>query len=111
MTLTEAIKLQEDRNGLSEKISQLESRLTENGEQTRLLKEALQKAAEIIAGLQAQFNKLYQKTFTTCIQCHTEFDLLTHHYSIGLHDNLVFVKCPKCRKDMAIDRIDGLKRE
>ena len=109
--MPKVFKLKEDKNLLSEKINQLESRLAENGEETRLLKEALQKSAEIIASLQAQFNKLYLKTFTTCVQCQTEFDLLTHHYSIGLHDNLVFVKCPNCRKDMAIDRIDGLKRE
>jgi hypothetical protein len=103
--------LQEKTDNASERISQLESRLSENCEETRLLREMLQKSAEMIAALQAQFNKLYQKTFTTCVQCHTEFDFLTHHYSIGLHDNLVFVKCPNCRKDMAIDRIDGLKRE
>ena len=103
--------MKEDRDNLIEKIIQVESRLNENGEETRMLKESLQKSSEMIAALQAQFNKLYQKTFTTCVQCHTEFDLLTHHYSIGLHDNLVFVKCPNCRKDMAIDRIDGLKRE
>jgi len=96
---------------LTERISQLETRLNEKTEQARFLKEELQKYGETLASLQSQLNRLYQKTFTTCVQCHTEFDLLTHHYSIGLHDNLVFVKCPKCSKDMAIDRIDGLKRE
>ena len=96
---------------LTLKVNHLESLLIQNAEQTRSLKEDLQKSGEMIVSLQAQLNKIYQKTFTTCVQCHTEFDLLTHHYSIGLHDNLVFVKCPHCRKDMAIDRIDGLKRE
>ena len=75
------------------------------------VQEDLQRSKETIASLQSQLLKLYKKSFTTCVQCHTEFDLLTHHYSIGLYDNLVFVKCPKCQKNMAIDRIDGLKRE
>jgi hypothetical protein len=101
----------QDIENVSEKVRLLESRLSMKDEETRLLKDALQKSTEILSSLQTQLNKIYQKTFTTCVDCHTEFDLLTHHYSIGLHDNLVFVKCPKCRKDMAIDRIDGLKRE
>lgn len=100
-----------DNDALTLKVNQLESLLIQTAEQTRSLKEELQKSGEMIASLQLQLRKIYQKTYTTCVQCHTEFDLLTHHYSIGLHDNLVFVKCPQCRKDMAIDRIDGLKRE
>ncbi|MBI1822973.1 MAG: hypothetical protein HY200_00595 [Nitrospirae bacterium] len=104
------MNLQEFENA-SDKIRVLEIRVSENAEESRLLKEALQKSTEMIVSLQLQLSKLYRRTFTTCVDCQTEFDLLTHHYSIGLHDNLVFVKCPKCRKDMAIDRIDGLKRE
>ena len=89
---------------LQDRVNQLESFLF-------ALQEELKKSKETISTLQSQLIKLYKKSFTTCVQCHTEYDLLTHHYSIGLYDNLVFVKCPKCQKDMAIDRIDGLKRE
>ncbi|MHB8482065.1 MAG: hypothetical protein ACYDBV_04910 [Nitrospiria bacterium] len=89
---------------LQGRVNQLESLLY-------ALQEELQKSKETVSTLQSQLIKLYEKSFTTCVQCNTEYDLLTHHYSIGLYDNLVFVKCPKCQKDMAIDRIDGLKRE
>lgn len=89
---------------LQDRVNQLETLLFG-------LQEELQKSKEAISALHSQLIKLYQKSFTTCVQCHTEFDLLTHHYSIGLYDNLVFVKCPTCQKNMAIDRIDGLKRE
>lgn len=33
-----------------------------------------------------------------CPACGTRFDMLAHHYSIGLFDNMVYVKCPKCNK-------------
>jgi uncharacterized coiled-coil protein SlyX len=102
-------RLQEEK--LSDRVRRLEEAVAENLETTRRLHEELGKTAEILSSIQNQVTRLYKKTFTTCVDCHTEFDLLTHHYSIGLHDNLVFVKCPQCRKDMAIDRIDGLKRE
>jgi ssDNA-binding Zn-finger/Zn-ribbon topoisomerase 1 len=28
--------------------------------------------------------------------------MLAHHYSIGLFDNLVYVKCPKCHKTLPL---------
>jgi hypothetical protein len=28
--------------------------------------------------------------------------MLAHHYSIGLFDNLVYVKCPKCHKALPV---------
>lgn len=38
----------------------------------------------------------------TCSACRTRFDMLAHHYSIGLFDNLVYVKCPKCHKALPV---------
>lgn len=38
----------------------------------------------------------------TCPNCQTRFDMLAHHYSIGLFDNLVYVKCPKCHKALPV---------
>jgi hypothetical protein len=38
----------------------------------------------------------------TCPNCQTRFDMLAHHYSIGLFDNLVYVKCPKCHMALPV---------
>lgn len=38
----------------------------------------------------------------TCPACRTPYDMLAHHYSIGLFDNLVYIKCPKCHKALPI---------
>jgi len=49
-----------------------------------------------------------KRYLTTCPVCKREFDLLVNHYSIGLFDNLVHVKCPGCNKSMPlVDRGDG----
>ena len=37
-----------------------------------------------------------------CPGCSTRFDMLAHHYSIGLFDNLVYVKCPKCNRALPV---------
>jgi hypothetical protein len=39
----------------------------------------------------------------TCSQCGTAYDLLANHYSVGLFDNVVYVKCPKCQKAVPIE--------
>jgi predicted Zn finger-like uncharacterized protein len=38
----------------------------------------------------------------TCPACGTKYDMLAHHYSIGLFDNMVYVKCPKCNKSLPV---------
>lgn len=38
----------------------------------------------------------------TCPACATKYDMLAHHYSIGLFDNMVYVKCPKCNKTLPV---------
>jgi len=43
----------------------------------------------------------------TCSQCGTAYDLLAHHYSVGLFDNVVYVKCPKCQKAVPIEGRQG----
>jgi hypothetical protein len=47
----------------------------------------------------------------TCPSCNTAFDMLAHHYSIGLFDNLVYVKCPSCHKALPLtgDAEGGVK--
>lgn len=53
--------------------------------------------------------ELFLKRYlTACPACKKEFDLLVNHYSIGLFDNLVYVKCPHCNKSMpVVDKEDG----
>ena len=53
--------------------------------------------------------QLFLKRYlTACPACKKEFDLLVNHYSIGLFDNLVYVKCPHCKKSMPVfDKEDG----
>lgn len=102
---------QAENAGISDRIAKLETLVEDTARQMAVLREELSHKEELLTGLQSVILRIYKKTFATCIDCKTEYDLLTHHYSIGLYDNLVFVKCPKCHKDMAIDRVDGLKRE
>ena len=102
---------QAENAGIADRIAKLESLVEGSNRQIALLREELARKEELLTGLQSVIVRIYKKTFATCVDCKTEYDLLTHHYSIGLYDNLVFVKCPKCHKDMAIDRIGGLKRE
>ncbi len=42
-----------------------------------------------------------------CPTCKHEFDILVNHYSIGLFDNLVYVKCPRCNKSMPVVDKEG----
>ncbi|HEX9758820.1 MAG TPA: hypothetical protein VGB26_13640 [Nitrospiria bacterium] len=55
--------------------------------------------------------EVYSKNVTTCKSCQTEYDLFSHHYSIGLFDNIVYVKCPKCQTAMPVDPKEGVKKE
>jgi len=64
-----------------------------------------------LAELRAQVTGLHARYSTTCDQCGTVYDLLAHHYSVGLFDNVVYVKCPKCQKAVPIEgrHGDGLR--
>lgn len=58
--------------------------------------------------LRAEVAGRLERYVAHCPACHGRFDLLVNHYSIGLFDNLVYVKCPHCRKAMPIvDQKDG----
>ena len=60
--------------------------------------------------LQGQVMELRRKSVITCDACSIEFDLLANHYSIGLFDNIVYVKCPRCNKSIPVDTKDGVKK-
>jgi len=60
------------------------------------------KLTEQVALLEAEVRVQLKRYLTTCPVCKKEFDLLVNHYSIGLFDNLVHVKCPRCNKSMPL---------
>jgi predicted Zn finger-like uncharacterized protein len=59
----------------------------------------LQKAVE---ALETRLSDSADRYIATCPSCRARFDMLAHHYSIGLFDNLVYVKCPKCNKALPV---------
>ncbi|MEK6683959.1 MAG: hypothetical protein AABY46_04800 [Nitrospirota bacterium] len=61
--------------------------------------ELLQKT---LAEMEARIRTAADRYVAVCPSCQTQFDMLAHHYSIGLFDNLVYVKCPKCQKALPV---------
>jgi predicted Zn finger-like uncharacterized protein len=80
---------------------EIKKRLEHLESQVRLL----QQEHKVLESDVKQFLKRY---LAACPACKREFDLLVNHYSIGLFDNLVYVKCPHCNKSMpVVDKEDG----
>ncbi len=72
------------------------------------LEEIIFKLEEKIALLESDVRLHLKRYLIACPVCHKEFDLLVNHYSIGLFDNLVHVKCPHCNKSMpVVDQENG----
>ena len=67
------------------------------------LRESVAKLQAELAALRQEVQGLAGRYSTTCDQCHTVYDLLPHHYSVGLFDNVVYVKCPKCQKSVPLE--------
>jgi hypothetical protein len=83
-------------------------------ESVRKIEDRLQELEKQVEKLQAAMTELQQQIISAarryiavCPGCRTEFDLLAHHYSIGLFDNLVYVKCPKCHKPLPVEGGSG----
>ncbi len=60
--------------------------------------------------MREQVKELHQKSVAICDACSIEFDLLANHYSIGLFDNIVYIKCPRCNKSIPVDAKDGVRK-
>ncbi|HUJ80216.1 MAG TPA: hypothetical protein VLY45_07880 [Nitrospiria bacterium] len=56
-----------------------------------------------LTALNDAVSTLRNRYTATCTQCGTAYDLLANHYSVGLFDNVVYVKCPKCQKAVPIE--------
>lgn len=69
------------------------------GEMYDLLRSLEKKVEE----LRSDLDQTARQYRGTCPQCKTVFDMLVHHYSIGLFNNIVHVKCPTCHKAMPVD--------
>ncbi len=67
------------------------------------LREAVAKLQAELSALRQEVQELVSRHSTTCDQCGTIYDLLPHHYSVGLFDNVVYVKCPKCQKSVPLE--------
>ncbi len=73
----------------------------DNGRLERIEAE-LSRLSQKIEELSEQITRLTRRYTVVCPTCNVPFDLLANHYSIGLFDNLVYVKCPRCNKPMPL---------
>ena len=89
----------------SKGLQELEGRLSRLEEQVDHLTKSLSQVVDFLEKIQNQLTQSLNRSRTTCPSCQTPFDLLPNHYSIGLFDNLVYVKCPKCHRAMPV--VDG----
>ncbi|MBI3609587.1 MAG: hypothetical protein HY204_02660 [Nitrospirae bacterium] len=71
-------------------------------EQLRQMQSQLRQLEKTVSALEAKLQSLTGRYVAVCTNCRTSFDMLAHHYSIGLFDNLVYVKCPKCHRTLPV---------
>ncbi len=81
--------------GVGEDIKTLQDRVTQ-------LESHVESLREMVAALGSGLQTAARRYVANCPECETEFDMLAHHYSIGLFDNLVYVKCPECQKALPL---------
>ncbi len=72
---------------------------------------ALLQLQQEFSAFRSEVDRLLKRYVGRCPACRGEFDLLVNHYSIGLFDNLVYVKCPHCNKSMPVvdDKTGGIE--
>ena len=66
------------------------------------LKSEISDLRKVVETLESSSSDAANRYVATCPACSTRYDMLAHHYSIGLFDNMVYVKCPKCNKGMPV---------
>ena len=87
--------LQETSNNSTQSLPELQK-------QVQLLQSQIQLLQKSVEDLELKLLNAAGRYVATCNNCQTRFDMLAHHYSIGLFDNLVYVKCPKCHKALPV---------
>lgn len=88
---------------------QRENELIREETGTSEIREALSELRSEIADLKKEIADLNERIIrsesryvVSCQACSTQYDMLAHHYSIGLFDNMVYAKCPNCNKAIPI---------
>ena len=66
------------------------------------LKSEISDLQKILLSLRQQVIDSANRYVATCPSCQAHYDMLAHHYSIGLFDNMVYVKCPNCNKTLPV---------
>ncbi len=88
----------------------LEARVAEQERYLERLQSTLAEMRIAMDKLQERVTQLYLKAVAYCETCEIEFDVVANHYSIGLFDNIVYVKCPRCNKALPMDSRGGIKK-
>jgi uncharacterized coiled-coil DUF342 family protein len=89
----------------------MEERVAEQSAQLRDTRTELEQVRRELDSLRAAVDQLRAKTVATCKKCGATYDMFSHHYSIGLFDNIVYVKCPDCQTPMPVDPRLGVRAE
>jgi uncharacterized coiled-coil protein SlyX len=89
----------------------LEDRLAEQDSLLQDLRRELQRTRQELETLHATVERLLAQSVATCKKCGATYDVFRHHYSIGLFDNIVYVKCPRCQTPMPVDPHLGIRPE
>lgn len=97
-------------NGMTDQAS-LERRIVEWEAELREAREALDRVRAELEELRGTIRELAGKQTATCKKCGITYDLFSHHYSIGLFDNIVYVKCPACQTAMPVDPRHGVRKD
>jgi hypothetical protein len=95
----------------SEESASVERRLAEQESLLRRLRTELQQTREELEALRDTVERLEARSVATCKKCGATYDVFRHHYSIGLFDNIVYVKCPQCQTPMPVDPHLGVRAE
>ena len=70
--------------------------------QIRQLQSEISELKNRVGEIELKMLKEAGRYIAVCPGCDTRFDIVAHHYSIGLFDNLVYVKCPKCNRALPV---------
>lgn len=70
--------------------------------QIQQLKSEISDLKKVVGDIKLKMLKEAERYIAVCPGCNTRFDIVAHHYSIGLFDNLVYVKCPKCNRALPV---------
>jgi uncharacterized coiled-coil protein SlyX len=96
---------------LEQQVKNLEEQVAEQRKALGMMESTFAQVKTALEKLQVRVGEIHQKSVTTCENCSIEFDLFAHHYSIGLFDNIVYVKCPRCNQAFPVDPKGGVKKE